>query len=494
MGQQELRSAQPETGPYACVDNNHGARIARGAAQHVLGGAGVGRRDENKGGPERQNPLCVVQCPVDCLHIHVSAACGVVCAAARRSSAVQAADVCRPADRGRCKDHARRAEGWGHQCGREALMGQDTLMCGGTTVGNVDTGVSARNTRGDSGGSDVEPVDIGRGAQETGVEAAADLWEGKEGRYEEVFNVSGNHDIGYAGEMTRKRVERWERAFGRVNGAYYFEAERGGERRRLRIVVLNTLSIDAPVHDESIRAETLGFLEEMGGEEVATVLLTHLPLYKHRGLCADPPYIRYYEKERTVREQNHLSENASNLVLTRLFRHRYGGAIITGHDHEGCDCIHVVGEGGVWEVERFGRGKKGIREITVRSMMGRYGGYSGVFSAEISERGEGWEFSYYLYPFVVNQVWWGIYICDFVVVFGLVFWLLRHRGVRWAARRVFGSRHAQGGVLIEKCGLGSVKGCEHGRGWHGFWAEDTDGKGCLNPVFGCGSGQVGRKR
>lgn len=50
--------------------------------------------------------------------------------------------------------------------------------------------------------------------------------------------------------MTRKRVNRWERAFGRVNDAYYFETMIRGKPRRLRIVILNTLSIDEPVYDK----------------------------------------------------------------------------------------------------------------------------------------------------------------------------------------------------------------------------------------------------
>ncbi|CCJ28115.1 unnamed protein product [Pneumocystis jirovecii] len=237
-----------------------------------------------------------------------------------------------------------------------------------------------------------------------------------------VFNVSGNHDIGYSGEMTRKRVNRWERAFGRVNDAYYFETMIRGKPRRLRIVILNTLSIDEP----SIRQETLVFLDKMGKEQIPTILLTHLPLYKHKGLCKDPPYVKYYEKDKTIKEQNHLSENSSNLVLTRLFNHIYNGAIITGHDHEGCDCIHMLDDQGMWIVKRFNNEKEGIREITVRSMMGQYGGYSGVFSAKINEASDKWEFSYCLYPFVINQIWWSIYICDFI-----------YRGIKSFVRRLF---------------------------------------------------------
>ncbi|KAG5440067.1 hypothetical protein PCK2_000579, partial [Pneumocystis canis] len=68
--------------------------------------------------------------------------------------------------------------------------------------------------------------------------------------YTNIFNVSGNHDIGYSGEMTRERVNRWEREFGKVNDVYYFEKMFRGKLRRLRIIILNTLSIDEPVHDK----------------------------------------------------------------------------------------------------------------------------------------------------------------------------------------------------------------------------------------------------
>ncbi|KAG4304173.1 hypothetical protein PORY_002354 [Pneumocystis oryctolagi] len=254
--------------------------------------------------------------------------------------------------------------------------------------------------------------------------------------YLSVFNVSGNHDIGYAGEMTRERVDRWERAFGRVNGAYYLNTVFRGKPRRLRIVILNTLSIDEPVHDKSIRQEALDFLDEMGKEQIPTILLTHLPLYKHKGLCADPPYVKYYENDKTIREQNHLSENSSNLILTRLFNREYNGVIITGHDHQGCDCIRTLNNEGIWMVKRFDNEKEGIREITVRSMMAQYGGYSGIFSAKINEINDKWEFSYYLCPFVVNQIWWGIYIYDIIVVFIFLFSLLKFKRIRIFARGI----------------------------------------------------------
>ncbi|KAG5437617.1 hypothetical protein PCANB_000654 [Pneumocystis canis] len=206
--------------------------------------------------------------------------------------------------------------------------------------------------------------------------------------YINIFNVSGNHDIGYAGEMTRERVNRWEREFGKVNNVYYFETMFQGKLRRLRIVILNTLSIDEPVHDKSLHQETLDFLEQIGKEQIPTVLLTHLPLYKRKGLCTDPPYVKYYENDKTIREQNHLSENSSNLILSKLFTLEHGGVIITGHDHEGCDCIRTLNDQGIWIVKRFNNEKEGIREITVRSMMAQYGGYSGVFSAKIKKNND----------------------------------------------------------------------------------------------------------
>ncbi|KAF3265565.1 hypothetical protein TWF192_000214 [Orbilia oligospora] len=149
---------------------------------------------------------------------------------------------------------------------------------------------------------------------------------------------------------------------------------------------------------------------------VATVLLTHVPLHKPAGVCVDPPMEKYYEPKygSLLREQNHISKGASDMLLGELFGIRRAGEenigegkemgiILTGHDHEGCDTVHWFGkndeeqkkegEEKTWKSAkwgdrdgRVGQGEKWVREVTVRSMMGEFGGNAGLTSAWFDEK------------------------------------------------------------------------------------------------------------
>ena len=121
------------------------------------------------------------------------------------------------------------------------------------------------------------------------------------------------------------------------------------------------------------------------------------------------------------------------------------GVILDGHDHEGCDVWHYLNrtrvegeeeaEAGEWAAVPYPVARRagvtraadvpGIREITVRSMMGSYGGSAGLLSAWYQEPAEGaggegkWEVEYAACPFVVQHVWWAVHIVD-IVLLGLI--------------------------------------------------------------------------
>lgn len=262
-----------------------------------------------------------------------------------------------------------------------------------------------------------------------------------------VFNITGNHDVGYAGDMTPFRLNRWIHRFGPLN--YIRELDMKSipaESAGLRIVGMNDLLLDGPAYDEDIRGQTHAFLrtlpstcDKSGRRYVdgkssslqtpagsacfngATILLTHVPLHKDSGICVDPPHMAYYEQPRIMlREQNYLSQDSSKAVLEGVFG--YGdGIILTGHDHEGCHTLHTppAVSNQYWDTSKFTKSifeksraahTKSIEEVTVRSVMGQYGGNAGLLTATYDQVLHEWKFHYHAVLFVHNTVWWSIHV------------------------------------------------------------------------------------
>lgn len=250
-----------------------------------------------------------------------------------------------------------------------------------------------------------------------------------------ILTMPGNHDIGYAGDMNRHRIERFEKMFGPANYKLHFHP--GPEAvPELRLVVLNSLALDTPVFDQSIANDAYEAVDEALKNKSliasqATVLLTHLPFWKPEGVCVDGPMMDFFSEEYGggVKSQNFLSDVVSHLLKGWIFGYPGGddpevkgksrGVVLTGHDHEGCDTTHwwntTTSEGaahGKWNVSRTADWRseamsdiiatkeaatndktESIREITVRSIMGMYGGNIGLLSAWYDWGNEGSSFS-----------------------------------------------------------------------------------------------------
>lgn len=277
-----------------------------------------------------------------------------------------------------------------------------------------------------------------------------------------IINVAGNHDIGYAGDITSERLRRFERIFGKANWetrfSLPFPVEQGQEVPQLRLVILNSLNLDPPALDSDIQADTYKFLNDIisssrpvEDKSSGTILLTHLPLYKEAGVCVDGPYFTYYEEQygAGVKEQNHLSYDASMNILEGIYgmsgnREAPGsgfgrkGIILTGHDHEGCDVYHHLPENEdlasrTWAAESWNASSSsqhgaipGIREITVRSMMGDFGGNAGLLSAWFDPDGKEWKFQYTTCALGSQHIWWAVHILDIVAIMYLIIvgWML----------------------------------------------------------------------
>ncbi|KAK5110531.1 hypothetical protein LTR62_005723 [Meristemomyces frigidus] len=289
-----------------------------------------------------------------------------------------------------------------------------------------------------------------------------------------IITVAGNHDIGYAGDIDDKRVERFERSFGSVNWDTTFKLNGSTSSTTpqswtfglfakdttpaLHLIILNSMNLDSPAWDTNLQQKSLTFLEDQltkntHSPNTGTIILTHVPLHKEPGVCVDSPYFSFFSPDQGggIREQNHLSSEISSRVLDGLTTPTNGGAtrgnaiILNGHDHEGCDVLHYhspdpnADESRTWQTIPYPTTQTSqypdtshLREITVRSMMGSYHGNAGLLSAWYDHDSEEWSFEYGECMFGVQHIWWGVHIFLLLEiglgVAGLVSWVLEDLG------------------------------------------------------------------
>lgn len=289
-----------------------------------------------------------------------------------------------------------------------------------------------------------------------------------------LLNVVGNHDVGYAGDLTEERLERFEREFGKVNYELRFELPVTAEKQatifdvdsnpdsnrvspELRIVVVNDMNLDTPANSSVLQDSTYNFINNVIQTSSSvnyqghfTIILTHIPLYKRAGICVDAPFFDFHSKSEGggLKEQNQLSSDASKGFLEGMWgmsarttaagggRGR-PGVMLNGHDHEGCDTYHFINQTNgtdpadrSWEVTRWAdaqaqgipgsEGIPGRREITVRSMMGDFGGNAGLLSLWFDHEAWEWRFEYAECPLGTQHFWWFVHIVDFIVLLWVV--------------------------------------------------------------------------
>jgi hypothetical protein len=313
-----------------------------------------------------------------------------------------------------------------------------------------------------------------------------------------IINVVGNHDIGYSGDASERRIERFERVFGRANWDIRFQHPPVASREEgkpdltptLHVINLNSLTLDTPPYSEDVLGHTYAYLNDIilhrsyavEDRTTFTLLLTHLPVHKQAGVCTDGPYFSFFEaddesdKQRYraggLREQNHLSEHISaNGILQGIFgmngdgvtklpgtgRGR-NGLILTGHDHTGCDVLHYIdtpppttqttnqsnktltndeeeeSPRWTWNAKRYSSSDQlhldstipSIREITLRSMMGEYGGNAGLLSLWFDAEAAEWKYAVQMCSAGVQHIWWAVHVIDLITAsVGVVYILSR---------------------------------------------------------------------
>ena len=295
----------------------------------------------------------------------------------------------------------------------------------------------------------------------------------------QIINIPGNHDVGYAGDMSWHRVNRFEKFFGSTDFSMRFSLtgrSTGADERvpNLRIINLNNLNLDTPTHDNELQAhhyrrinDIISWSDPVGSNHTFTLLLTHVPLHKPTGVCVDEPYFAFHTEDDdahpfrfragSLKEQNHLSEHVSRSGFLEGIFGMSGkadaeaggmgrpGLILTGHDHEGCDTWHYVPkndssyreeeatdaeEKTTWKSVKWDDRKKddvraGVREVTVRSMMGEFGGNAGLLSAWYDFGRQEWKYEISMCQLGVQHIWWGVHVLDLITVgVMVVYWIL----------------------------------------------------------------------
>jgi hypothetical protein len=300
-----------------------------------------------------------------------------------------------------------------------------------------------------------------------------------------IINVAGNHDIGYAGDVTEARLERFERVFGRPDWDLRFQhppedlsSSNSTSTPTLHIINLNDLTLDTPALVQQIQSDSYTYINDLiahrsypvDDRSSFTLLLTHVPLHKREGICTDAPYFAFHEeddeqdgedgsssrsiprfKKGGLKEQNHLSDHVStNGILQGIFGMSGDGGwgrkglILTGHDHTGCDVVHFVNtssttpreeedeeaESWHWDATRYSpsilsSSSPSIREVTLRSMMGEYGGNAGLLSVwfDPDPAVNEWQYAISMCAAGVQHIWWavhGVALATCIVLIGFV--------------------------------------------------------------------------
>lgn len=184
-----------------------------------------------------------------------------------------------------------------------------------------------------------------------------------------LINTAGNHDIGYAKDNTEKKLQRFERLFGKVDWAVRFALpERyhnyvllteNDASHDIRIVALNFLNLDTPALNGELQLGTCRIIDDVLGQsrpvedrDTSTILLIHLPLPMETGICVGSLYFDFRSGDdgRGVKEQNNLSYRAGKGILEGIYgmsgyQHVPSGGfgrndiILGARDHKDCDVL-----------------------------------------------------------------------------------------------------------------------------------------------------------
>jgi hypothetical protein len=154
-----------------------------------------------------------------------------------------------------------------------------------------------------------------------------------------VYNVSGNHDVGYRipHSLQDKIVGRYTDHFGPLN----YTVNVGG----FTFVVISALTLEAEESSPVLVQQSQAFIDQIDADKISpSVLLTHVPLYRPPGTDCGPlnqqhgPLVDRVGYSYT----NLLNEQRSQ----KLLEHVRPVHVFSGDDHDQCEVVH---QGGIVE-------------------------------------------------------------------------------------------------------------------------------------------------
>ncbi|KAK9078407.1 hypothetical protein SSX86_002464 [Deinandra increscens subsp. villosa] len=164
----------------------------------------------------------------------------------------------------------------------------------------------------------------------------------------QVYFLSGNHDIGYAAFHSHKPevISRYEKVFGSRNYHY-----RAGE---VEFVAVDAQTLDGHPQLSQTSASWTS-INNVSKDSLSPprVLLTHIPLYRPDwtscGSKRSSPIINQRisraPNDHEIMYQNYLTEETTNKLLDSV----KPVLVLSGHDHDQCTVTHIAKHGAVVE-------------------------------------------------------------------------------------------------------------------------------------------------
>ncbi|PRP88297.1 hypothetical protein PROFUN_03406 [Planoprotostelium fungivorum] len=166
------------------------------------------------------------------------------------------------------------------------------------------------------------------------TERGSDRFTFTPGQHLSVWNMSGNHDIGYmiAPYHQKLAIGRFKKYFGPLNWRTTI--------RDHEVIAINTLTLDPEMTDSEAHQESRDFLDTLKKEDPRRprILLTHVPLWRPPnsdcGASGGPPIVDRVGYSYTNMLTREISEEL--LSLRPML-------VLSGDNHHHCDYVHPNG-------------------------------------------------------------------------------------------------------------------------------------------------------
>ncbi|KMU80180.1 hypothetical protein CISG_08288 [Coccidioides immitis RMSCC 3703] len=322
----------------------------------------------------------------------------------------------------------------------------------------------------------------GYGAGDERIERLPDPRSGKETIWSSrIISIAGNHDVGYAGDISEKRIERFEREFGRHNWDMRFEyllpamndssAKNARPTPSLHLIVLDSLLLDTPALRQSLQDKTYTFLNDRTEapslsfsliypsiKKQASAPMLHILTFSPMTMSASR---RRAASKRRLRSRPYQRQSESRGILQGIFgmsgdaqaaprRQREKRVDLDWNpDPTGCDVVHFVNHtsgdtensssdveaGWSWDAQRYtpelisdhlSPSTPSVREVTLRSMMGEFGGNAGLLSLwfDADPSVMEWKYDIITCQLGVQHIWWIVHIAAVITLGMLMAWLI----------------------------------------------------------------------